>query len=1172
MIKQSLFVLAALVALLLSFPLQASSREHSQNLQHVSLQLKFFHQFQFAGYYAAQAQGYYAEEGLDVEIKERQPGQDFIQQILDGKINFGIGDSGIIAHYLNGDALVALAAIFQHDALVFFSKQSSGIISPYEMAGKLIMYDAIGENNAPVRALLTEAGLNENRYILVAESFNIEDLIGDKVDVMSGYLTDKPFEFQQRKIKVNLINPQNYGIDFYGDLLFTSKTELIQHPGRAERFRRASIKGWQYALDHSEEIIQLIINQYHSKRSLSQLRFEAQETRKLVMPDSIPIGQIEVSRLRRVAEIYADLKLAPRVSDEKLAAFIFNTKPELNLTTAERNWLLAHPTIRVGIDRDFAPYEWIDQRGHYVGLVAEHLYLIESKLGVKFEIIKDRPWYQILDMAKHAELDMIAAAVNTPDRQQYLNFSPPYVSTPTVIIADNRLGYLGSLSLLAGRTVSVVKGYFIQELLDREYPKIKTIAVDSVQAALSLVAEGKVDAYIGDAASASFIIKQQGFTNLGFSGQSGYQSDTRFAVAKQHPELLTILQKTLDSIPQAQRDNMINRWMGLTVNPGISLDTLAKYVAVAILLLLLVGYWVFRLRREIKARRLSEAELALLYSNMSLGFALHEAIRNAKGQIIDSRYLAINPAFEKIIGIDTNTCVGKRSSRIPLPGLQGTIKHFAEIEHSKQPVSYEIYCQAVNRWLEADSYQAGPNQFVLLLQDISQRKQHELALKASEEKLRVSQNYADIVTWEFDLVNNRRTWSEIVNNGFGFPKTENPKWAHFLASVCKEDRPMVIDALRKHIKQGDKFDVEYRINVSGRQCWMRSIGQVERNEKGKSVRMLGVVQDISERKQAEEKLKLSARVFSDAHEGIMITDAKARILDVNAAFTQLTGYSHDEIIGQNPKFLKSDRQDADYYIKLWETLTLKGHWQGEIWNRHKSGEVNAQLLTISAVRDEKNQCSNYIGLFSDITESKMHQQKLEYLAHYDPLTGLPNRVLFADRFSQAIAHSKRTGNSLAICYLDLDGFKPVNDNFGHDVGDELLVQVATRIKLNLRECDTICRLGGDEFALLLQDLQSQPQCDETLRRIHQTLAEPFNLSDHPIWISASSGLTLYPQDNVDTDILLRHADQAMYQAKHAGRNCYRIYQDLISQGILNSDYDAKSENKRLAESKQVGQD
>lgn len=1159
MIKQSLFVLAALVALLLSFPLQASGPEHSQNLERVSLQLKFFHQFQFAGYYAAQAQGYYAKEGLDVEIKERQPGQDFIQQILDGETNFGIGDSGIIAHYANGKALVALAAIFQHDALVLFSKQSSGIISPYEMAGKLIMYDAIGENNAPVRALLAEASLNENRYIPVAESFDIEDLIRDKVDVMSGYLTDKPFELQQRKIKVNLINPQNYGIDFYGDLLFTSKAELIQHPGRAERFRRASIKGWQYALDHPEETIQLIINQYHSKRSLAQLRFEAQETRKLIMPDDIAIGQIEVSRLRRVAQTYANLNLAPRISDEKLSAFIFNSKPKLNLSAQERKWLAAHPTIRVGIDRDFAPYEWIDENGEYVGMIAEHLHLLESKLGVKFEIIKHKTWRQILDMAKHAELDMIAAAVQTPDRQQYLDFSPPYVSTPAVIIADDRLGYVGTLRLLAGRKVAVVNGYFIQEVLAREHPNIEIIAADSVQSALSMVVEGKVDAYIGDAASASFTIKQLGFANLGFSGQSGYQSETRFAVGKQHPELLTILQKTLDSIPQAQRDNLINHWMGLVVNPGISLEALAKYAGISAFLLAFFSYWVVRLRQEIKARRLSEAELALLYSNMSLGFALHEAIRNAKGEIIDSRYLAINPAFEKIIGIDTNTCVGKRSSRVPLPGLQGTIKHFAEIEHSKQPVSYEIYCQAVNRWLEADSYQAGPNQFVLLLQDISQRKQHELALKASEEKLRVSQNYADIVTWEFDLVNNRRTWSEIVSNGFGFPKTENPKWAHFLASVCKEDRPIVIDALRKHIKQGDKFDVEYRINVSGRKCWMRSIGQVERNEKGKSVRMLGVVQDISERKQVEEKLKLSARVFSDAHEGIMITDADARILDVNAAFTQLTGYSCDEIIGQNPKFLKSDRQDANYYVALWGTLKSEGHWQGEIWDRKKNGEVCAQRLTISAVRDEKGQCTNYIGLFSDITESKMHQQKLEYLAHYDPLTGLPNRALFADRFSQAIAHSKRTGNSLAVCYLDLDGFKPVNDNFGHDVGDELLIQVATRIKLNLRECDTICRLGGDEFALLLQDLQSQPQCDETLKRIHQTLAEPFNLSDHPIWISASSGLTLYPQDNVDTDILLRHADQAMYQAKHAGRNCYRIYQDLINQGILNSDHDAKSE-------------
>jgi diguanylate cyclase (GGDEF)-like protein/PAS domain S-box-containing protein len=618
---------------------------------------------------------------------------------------------------------------------------------------------------------------------------------------------------------------------------------------------------------------------------------------------------------------------------------------------------------------------------------------------------------------------------------------------------------------------------------------------------------------------------------------------------------VTRLTNTAPPSPQAT----LNRWSEISVNASISMKTIFSYAITGVLIMLLFSYWVYRLRQEIKARRNSEAELALLYQNMSLGFALHEAIRDSKGQIIDSRYLLINPAFEKILNLTAAECIGKLTSKLSPPSLRQCTRQFAMIERQQQPTHFEIHIHDNQQWFEVDCYQAGNDRFVVLLADISRRKLDELEIKTNEERLRISQYYGGIGTWEFDLKNNRHIWSEITNNGLSFPKTQSPNWAHFLASVCKEDRPMVIEALRKHLKHGVKYDVEYRINVADKKCWMRSVGQAERNAHGKPIRMLGIVQDISERKRAEEKLRLSARVFSDAHEGIVITDADARILDVNAAFTEITGYAHDEVIGKNPSVLKSHRHDADFYQSLWETLLCDGHWKGEIWNKHKDNETYAQLLTISAMNDETGKVINYIGLFSDITERKQQQELLEHMAHFDPLTGLPNRSLFSDRFNQAIAHSKRSGGLLAICYLDLDGFKPVNDSFGHGVGDELLIEVARRIKANLRECDTVCRIGGDEFAVLLQDLQSTQQCEDTMKRIHAALTNPFTLAMHPIWIGASSGVTLYPLDDVPPYTLLRHADQAMYQAKRAGRNCYRIYLDLIAQGVLIPDSEALTE-------------
>ena len=299
-----------------------------------------------------------------------------------------------------------------------------------------------------------------------------------------------------------------------------------------------------------------------------------------------------------------------------------------------------------------------------------------------------------------------------------------------------------------------------------------------------------------------------------------------------------------------------------------------------------------------------------------------------------------------------------------------------------------------------------------------------------------------------------------------------------------------------------------------------------------------VEQELNE---SGEKLKLSARVFSDTHEGITITDADMNIFEVNPAFCEITGYSRDEVIGKNPRILSSGKQSPEFYQAMWQQIDEKGHWQGEVWNRKKEGELYAELLTISVLKDELDKAVNYVGVFTDITISKKQQEQLSLMAHYDVLTGLPNRALFVDRFTQAIAHSKRTNYQLAVCFLDLDNFKPVNDNYGHEIGDRLLIEVAKRITAHIREEDTVSRQGGDEFALLLNDIESFAQCEQTLQRIHHALAQPFLIDDYPHKITASSGVTLYPHDEGDIDTLLRHADQAMYQAKLEGKHRYHLF-------------------------------
>jgi len=1108
----------------------------------VVLQLKWFHQFQFAGYYAAKEKGYYAEEGLEVAIRERNPGEQIVNQIVSGQADYGVSDSTIVADYANGLPVVALAAVFQHNPLIFISKQSSGIISPYEMTGKRIMFDP-GGGEAPLRALLDEAGLGPNQYTFVPHSFDNDDLIRDKVDVMSAYLSDEPFYFAQKGVKLNLINPQNYGLDFYGDLLFTSQRELTEHPGRAERFRRASLKGWQYALGHPEELAGLIATQYHSKLGLEHLLFEAKEMRKQILPDEIPLGQIESSRLRRTAAIYNHLGQARPLDETQLAKFIYGTPPRLELTEQERAWLRRHPLIRLGIDHDFAPYEWLAPNGDYVGMVADLMRLLEQRLGVKFAVVKDKSWQETLAMAKRGELDMIGAAVRTPDREQYLSFTAPYVANPAVIVNDERHGYIGNLERLADKRVAVVQAYFAQELLGREYPKINVVAAANVRHALLMVLNGQADAYVGDAAAANYAIKQAGLLNLGYSGQTPYQSQSSIAVTKANPELFAIMEKALASIPQRQRDAIASRWMGANIAQGTQTELLLESGAAVSVLFLLSAYWIQRLRREVKARQQSEARLASLYTNMSLGFALGEAIYDAAGKMADFRFLEVNPAFEQMTGVAREYWVGKRAKDL-FPELEERwMEHFGQVATTRTPSHFEHYFKPTGVWYSAYAYAPAAGQFALLAQDISERKRSEEALRHSEARLTLAQSAARIGIWDWDMVRNRATFSPEYYRLFGLPNGNPHGYEDFLAMVVPEDRARVEARVKRSATEPPHvYEIEYRIRraADGTLRWLVSKGQFF-SKQGRSLRAMGVVYDITERRQIEEKLRLTARVFDTTMETVVITDADRNLIDMNMAFCMVTGYSREEVLGKNPRFLKSNRHPLAFYEAMWQAIANKGHWSGEIWNRKKNGETFPVWLTISTLLDENGAITHYVGIASDISLLKQHEKQLEHIAHYDALTGIPNRVLLADRMKQAIAQTGRKQKLLGICYLDLDGFKPINDSFGHEAGDRVLIEIAQRISAALRSGDTVARLGGDEFAVLLLELEGEEECRGTVERLLEAIGEPLSVSDKTFMVTASIGVTLYPHDDQDPDTLLRHADQAMYIAKQSGRNRHHFY-------------------------------
>lgn len=287
--------------------------------------------------------------------------------------------------------------------------------------------------------------------------------------------------------------------------------------------------------------------------------------------------------------------------------------------------------------------------------------------------------------------------------------------------------------------------------------------------------------------------------------------------------------------------------------------------------------------------------------------------------------------------------------------------------------------------------------------------------------------------------------------------------------------------------------------------------------------------------------RLMGKVFESANEGVIITAPDSTIITVNKAFTNVTGYRPEEVIGKKPDILRSDRQDATFYQRMWEDLKTIGQWQGEIWNRNKQGEAYLEWLSIVAVRDDEGNLSHYVAVFSDITSEKDNEERLHHLAHYDQLTSLPNRLLFNDRFKQALALARRARNQVAVMFLDLDGFKAINDSLGHAAGDELLRQVADRLAHCLRESDTVARFGGDEFTILLPEIDNRESVERIARKINETIAKPYDIDGTQACVTTSIGISIYPTDGQQTHTLITKADNAMYQAKRHGKNQHEFY-------------------------------
>ena len=329
--------------------------------------------------------------------------------------------------------------------------------------------------------------------------------------------------------------------------------------------------------------------------------------------------------------------------------------------------------------------------------------------------------------------------------------------------------------------------------------------------------------------------------------------------------------------------------------------------------------------------------------------------------------------------------------------------------------------------------------------------------------------------------------------------------------------------------------------------WNRMSIWPVKDPQGDTTHFVGIQEDITEQRQADERLRQAAAVFDSSTEGMMITDLSATIIEVNRAFVEITGYERDEVIGQPTRLLRSGQHPPSFYQTLWRSLIDTGQWRGEVWNRRKNGEIYPEWLTLSTVRDAAGAPLFYAGVFSDITTVKQSAQQLEHLAHHDPLTDLPNRMLLNARLDHAIDHANRSGASLAVLFLDLDRFKNINDVYGHPFGDQLLRQVADRLRACVRLDDTVARLGGDEFVVLLEEIKEPHSAVLVAEKIQLALNQPFAIELREQFVTASIGISIFPRDGTEAAELIRNADAAMYQVKEGGRFGFAFYTPELTQ-------------------------
>jgi len=552
-------------------------------LEKVSLQLNWKNQFEFAGYYMAKEKGFYADEGLEVDILEYDNAIELSKSVRQNRHSFAIGYSGTVLDGANANDIVFLSAVFQSSPYVLVSLKSSGIKSIKDFKNKRIMIDSESKQNTAFISMLHAHGVSFEDMIVQDPSFKVESLVDGQTDIAAWYLSNELYLLDKRGIEYDIWDPKDYGFDFYNDLLFTSKRELQESPQIVESFTRASLKGWEYAFNHIDETVSIILQKYNTQnKSEGALLYEARVLKKLSSLNDKKLGVIEKEKIQRLLDIYNLLGLYK--NNGNLDELIYKTPNKFSLTQEEKSYLQKKKVINVCVSRDKMPLEAINENNQYEGIVADILKLMQKNSNITFAYIPSDNWTQKLDLMKEKKCDVISLTMQTPSRKKYMDFTTPYVSFPFAIATKNSEIFIDNLDSLNGKKVSLIKGSASVELLRSKYPFIEIVSVDTLMQGLQLVRENKVYGHIDSIAKLAYTLRQEGISDIKIAGKFDEFSQLSFATSRDEALLHAIMQKTLDSLEEKEQDiqSIYNKWFAIKFEQKV--DYVLVYEMLAVLL------------------------------------------------------------------------------------------------------------------------------------------------------------------------------------------------------------------------------------------------------------------------------------------------------------------------------------------------------------------------------------------------------------------------------------------------------------------------------------------------------------------------------------------------------------------------------------------------------------